>query len=79
MRKNGKFMVNQPNMNKAIGYCHSGQHQGFMSEKMLKQHGCLSKQCPYLQKYEDKEFWIRRAEIKELKKLKKEANKRLAA
>ena len=75
MRKNGKFMVNQPNMKKAVGYCHSGQHQGFMSEKMIKSHKCLAKNCPYLEKYENAEFWIRRAQIKELKKLRKEAER----
>ncbi len=79
MRKNGKFMVNQPHMKNAIGYCHSGEHQGFMSEKMLKQRGCLGKQCPQLQKYENHEFWIKRAEIKQLKKLKKEADNTIAA
>ena len=73
MRKNGKFLGNQPKKEKAIAYCHSGEHQGFLSEKMLKAHGCLGKQCPYLEKYEDKQFWKDRAAKKADKKARKEA------
>ena len=77
MRKNGKFFGNQPPKQKAIAYCHSGQHQGFMSEKMLKAHGCLGKQCPYLERYEDMPFWKDKAKKKADKKARKDAENAL--
>ena len=73
MRKNGKFLGNQPKQSKAIGFCHSAQHQGYMSEKMLKAHGCLGKNCPYLEKYEDMQFWKDREKKKADKKARKAA------
>ncbi len=71
MQKNGKFLNGQTTPQRAVGFCHYRQHQGYLSVKQLKNHNCLGKQCPYLQKYEDNIFWIRRVEIKELKKAKK--------
>ncbi len=71
MRKSGKFFGNQPHKDKAVAYCHSGQHQGYMSEKMLKAHGCLGKNCPYLEKYLDTPYWIERERIKAEKKARK--------
>lgn len=68
MRKNGKFMNGQPDMNRACAYCHSGQHQGYMSVKMVKRKKCTAKQCPYLEKYEDHPYWVRKAEIKALQR-----------
>ena len=73
MRKNGKFFGCQPNKAKAVAYCHSGQHQGFLSEKMLKAHGCLGKNCPYLEKYENTQFFKDRAKKKADKKARKDA------
>lgn len=35
----------------AVGYCWSTLHRGYISEKQLKQHGCLNKHCPALQKF----------------------------
>ena len=75
MQKNGKFLKGQTKPDRAVGYCHYRKHQGYLSLKQLKAHGCLGKQCPYLQKYEDHAYWVRKAEIKELKK----ANKILLA
>ncbi len=71
-KKNGKLMVGQTKPDRAVGFCHSRAHQGYLSEKQLKAHGCLCKQCPKLQKYESHKFWIRRAEIKAAKKLAKQ-------
>ena len=72
MRKGGKFLGGQPKADRAIAYCHSAQHQGYISEKILKAHGCLGKNCPYLEKYEDKPYWIERARKKAEKKARKE-------
>ena len=77
MRKNGNFMGGQPNANKACAYCHSARHQGFMTVKMVKQHGCTAKQCPCFEKFDDHPYWVRKAEIKALKKANKEADKLL--
>lgn len=78
MRKDGKFLTGQTKPDRAVGYCHYKLHQGYLSEKQLKNHGCLGKQCPHLQKYEQHQFWVRRAEIKALKLARKEAE-RIAA
>ena len=51
-----------------IGYCHNNTHIGYVSHKIMKQHGCLAKQCPYFRKYEDHPYWINRAKINEKKK-----------
>lgn len=77
MRKNGKFLGNQPKQANAVAYCHSGEHQGYLSEKMLKAHGCLGKNCPYLEKYEKAQFWKDRAKKKADKKARKDAEKGL--
>ena len=60
---------------KAIAYCHSKSHKGKLTHKMLKQHKCLQKQCPMLEKYEDHDYWKQRAKIKAKKKAKKDADK----
>ena len=77
MRKNGKFLGNQPKQAKAVAYCHSGEHQGYLSEKMLKAHGCLGKNCPYLEKYENTQFFKDRAKKKADKKARKDAERGL--
>ena len=48
-----------------------------MSEKMLKAHGCLGKQCPYLERYEDMPFWKDKAKKKADKKARKDAENAL--
>ena len=54
-----------------VGYCHLNKHPGYLTERLIKEHGCLGKQCPYLHKYEDNKYWQRREEKKKLKKEKK--------
>ncbi|WP_026653663.1 hypothetical protein [Butyrivibrio proteoclasticus] len=79
-KKNDFYLMNQPKPENAVGFCHYKKHNGFVSEKMLKKHQCLGKNCPYLQKYENHEFWIDRARIKAEKKARKsEEYGRLAA
>ncbi len=44
----------------AVGYCHHKKHIGNLNERMLKEHGCIEKKCPYLEKYEDNKYWIKK-------------------
>lgn len=40
-----------------IGYCHNQIHRGSITVKLLQEHSCLEKECPFLQKLEDRPFW----------------------
>ncbi len=44
----------------AVGYCHHKKHIGNLNEKKLKEHNCIEKECPYLEKYEDNKYWIKK-------------------
>ena len=68
-------MGKQPNSPRTVGYCHNQKHHGALSVKMIKQHQCLGKQCPYLEKIENHPYWKNRAEIKEKKKEAEKAKK----
>jgi hypothetical protein len=57
------------NRSKAIGYCH--HHCAALTVNTLKKHGCLGKQCNYLKKYEDHDYWHQREVLKARKKAKK--------
>ena len=70
-KPNRAWMRDIPKEESKIAYCRYRKHLGGLSEKMMKQHKCLEKQCPFLQKYEQKRFWIRRKLISALKKKKK--------
>lgn len=65
------WMSNSPNKENAIAFCRSYNHMGYLDENMLKKHRCLEKQCPMLSRYEDREYWVKRAIKKEVKKLHK--------
>ena len=77
MKKNGKFMGNQPSKQNACAYCHNGLHQGYMTQKMVKQHECCAKQCPHLEKFESHPYWVEKARIKAEKKARKDAEKNM--
>lgn len=62
------YMGNQPSKQHSVGYCHCKKHKGRLSVKMLKNHQCLGKQCPFLEKYEDHPYWEQRKKKKEKKK-----------
>ena len=57
---------------KPCGMCTHGSHKGYLSVKALKEHECLRKQCPYLKKFENHDYWKQREVIKARKKAKKE-------
>ena len=59
----------------ALGYCHYKKHKGYMTKALLKEHECLKKSCPLLEKFENRPFWIQREEAKRLKKETMEAQK----
>lgn len=67
-----RWLRDQPTKEKRAGYCHNKSHKGYLSVKMIKKHECLRKQCPFLEKYEDHEYWKQRERIK----LKKKENKK---
>lgn len=46
-----------------VAFCHYKKHYGYMSEKMLKLHGCLQKNCGRLRKL-DCPYWEERRQKK---------------
>lgn len=54
------------NRTKAVGYCR--HHCAALTAKTLKGHECLKKQCNYLKKYEDNDYWRQREVVKTRKK-----------
>lgn len=41
---------------KTCGYCHNQRHHGRLSIKLVREHKCIEKQCPFLEKY-DHPIW----------------------
>lgn len=41
-----------------VGFCHIQTHPGKLTKNLLREHECLEKKCPFLEKYEDSPFWI---------------------
>lgn len=54
--------------NKIIGYCRCDVHIGALTTKLLKQHECLIKQCPFLVRFKEHSFWTEREKQKNLAK-----------
>ena len=51
---------------KAVGYC---RRKGcYLTCRTLKKHECLCKQCHFLDKHEEHEYWLQREKKKLLKK-----------
>lgn len=40
-----------------VGFCHNTLHRGGLTRKLMEEHGCLEKRCPFLQKYLDNSYW----------------------
>ena len=57
--------------NKVIGFCRYHLHIGALTAALIRQHECLQKECPFLEKYEDKPFWKEREKKKNLAKLRR--------
>ena len=69
--KRFQIMQGQPSKENAVAYCHNKSHKGLLTVKMMKNHECLRKQCPFLEKYEDRPYWEERILKKQKKKLQK--------
>lgn len=68
---------------KIVGCCHNAIHPGKMTEKMMKQHDCIGKQCRFFEKYEKSTYWLqqkqKQAEKANRKKLKQQEQLRQQA
>lgn len=58
--------------NRACGYCK--HHHCYLTVKQVRQHDCLKKQCFYLHKNEDHEWWAHRDRMKQKRKAKQNHN-----
>ena len=70
------YMSHQPRPSNAVAYCHNQDHKGYLSPNLIKCHNCISKNCKYLEKYEEKTFWIKRELTNILKKYNKKEIKK---
>ncbi len=75
MREPTVYMHAQPGRVKTIGYCMHHKHFGALSLKMLKNHECLKKQCPFFKRNEEHQYWVDRAKKREDKKAREKAEK----
>lgn len=53
---------------KLVGCCHNRLHPGKMTEKLMKEHGCLQKGCWFFEKYPEASYWINHEKKTEEKK-----------
>ena len=65
-----EYLQGQPPKEKALAYCHYSIHKGYLSRRLIKNHGCLAKKCPFLEIYEEKQYWQDRKRKKNDKRLK---------
>jgi len=52
-----------------VGYCHLYKHPGYLLSKHIKSHDCLRKECPWLEKNLDSEYFKSRQLVKEKKQI----------
>lgn len=48
-----------------IGYCWNDLHPGFVTLKLMQQHECLEKGCPFFERFENRPYWIQRQKRKD--------------
>lgn len=65
-----RYIVRLSEFKHCVGYCR--KKGKYMTVMILKNKGCLGKQCPYLDKKEH-QYWVMRENIKAKKKANKEA------
>jgi hypothetical protein len=58
-----------------IGRCHHKFHKGIITKDLLKEHDCLKKECPFLEKFENNQFWVQYEEEQKEKEKRKQAKK----
>lgn len=56
--------------NRACAYC--VHHHKYLTVKQVRQHECLQKQCHYLRKNENHDWWRQREVMKQKRKIRKE-------
>ena len=64
-----------------VGCCHNIIHPGKMTKRILEEHRCIQKECPFFERYEEYPFWVNYRNQKNAKrksKLKKQQKKALA-
>ena len=54
-----------------VGWCNHNKHRGKLSLKQMKQHKCLTKQCPFFVRNEQHNYWAQRDQDRQEKKEKK--------
>lgn len=56
--------------NFVVGYCHFPGHKGGITRKIIKEHDCLNKNCSFLEKYTDNQYWdgIKRIQLRKNRK-----------
>lgn len=55
-----RFVDRKRHSQRPCGYCYSKAHKGYLTVRLLKEHGCLQKHCNCLQIYPEHPFWIER-------------------
>ncbi|SFW22297.1 hypothetical protein [Ruminococcus flavefaciens] len=52
--------------NYVVGFCHFPGHKGGITRKILQEHDCLNKNCSFLEKYTDNQYWdeLKRIQLK---------------
>ena len=65
-----QYFANQPK-GMPVGWCNHNKHRGKLSVRLMKQHKCLGKNCPFFKKNEEHQYWQEREHIKQSKKDKK--------
>ena len=71
-RKNiQKYMKEGISEENAIALCHNVKHYGYLTDHLIKEHKCLQKHCPFMEKLPDKHFWYCREIRQGLRKLSK--------
>jgi hypothetical protein len=56
--------------NRACAFC--SHHRCYLTVKQVKQHNCLGKQCWYLRKNEQHDWWRQREVVRQRRKARKE-------
>lgn len=65
------YLKGQPPKEKAIAYCHYPEHLGYLSPAIMKNHKCLERECKYLHKYEEHEYWQKKKRKNDQKRFRK--------
>lgn len=56
MHVKGKSHIGHSVRNHIVGYCHSVNHKGYVTKRVLGEHKCVEKNCGSFEKY-DCEYW----------------------